>query len=221
MTTSPGGHPDEKHFDSLDFLATQDGDLGKIFEGFDNAGPVPDDPNGTVEQGWLRGTFGKLLVEHAALRVAAKEDVAKALRASDNGQLADELTRHLPQARALLDRLDELARGVEAMGLAASAPFVTTVGELADAVRDDLGSEVADLLPKVAVALGAHRSELRSAKYIGSHSPSHPGPDQQWYDTVGPLARIHACYDSLRSYPKAQSWPMADTQLAERYDEGS
>jgi hypothetical protein len=192
----------------------------RIFEGFDSADPVPDDPNSTVQQGWLRGTFGKLLVEHAALRVAAKEDVATALRASDHGQLADELTRHLPLARALLDRLDELARGVEAMGLAASAPFVTTVGKLAEAVRDDLGSEVDDLLPKIADALGPHRSGLRSAKYIGSHSPTHPGPDQQWYDTVGPLARIHACYDRLRSYPTAQSWPMADTQLAQRYDDG-
>ena len=221
MTTSPGARSDVKHLDSLDLLTAQNYDLGKIFEGFDTAEPVPGDPSSTVEQGWLRGTFGKLLIEHAAMRVAAKEDVSKALRASDHVQLAEELTRHLPQSRALLDRLDELARGVEAMGLAASAPFVATVGELAEVVRDDLGSEVDDLLPKVAAALGADRSQLRSAKYIGSHSPTHPGPDQQWYDTVGPLARIHACYDRLRSYPTAHSWPMADTQLAERYDESS
>jgi hypothetical protein len=206
--------------DSLELLAEQDRVLLKIFDGWDAATPAPDveDARVLVKQGWERGTFGKLLIEYAAVRVAAKEDVARVLRDVGDTDLAETLTARLRDIRMILDRLDEVARGVDPVGLAASSEFAGAVGELAALIRADLGIEPVRVLPVVAAALGDRRSLLARAKHVESHAPTHPGADRRWYDDIGPLVRIHARYDRLRGFPWAESGPISDADLAERYD---
>lgn len=98
--------------DSLAIVAEQDRQLIEIFTGWDATTPGPDlDDTGTpVRSAYKRGAYGKLLIEHAALRIAAQRDVARA--SCDNGcaDLADEFLRRMAEVHRLVDRLDELAR---------------------------------------------------------------------------------------------------------------
>lgn len=189
----------------------QDQVLVHIFDGWDATTPPADaDTRTVVRSNYERGTYGKLLIQHTAIRVAAKTDIARVLHDIGCDGLADDLTRHLPQARRLLDRLDELARGVEVMGVAASTGFAGAVGELAALIRADLQAEPDRMLPAITVALGNHRARLRSARWIHHHAPTHPGSQERWYDHIPVLVRVHARYDHLRGFPWADSSPMAD-----------
>jgi hypothetical protein len=208
-----------KPSDSLDLLGEQDKVLNAIFAGWDASDPDKANTRGdAVKLAYDRGTLGKLLIEHAAVRVAAKRDIERVLRKVGQDGLADQFTSHLRRARELLDRIDELGRGVEAVGLSGSGEFAGTVSELARTMGSDLGTEPATLAPRVAAALGDERKKLRSAKYVVAHAPTHPGTTQRWYDDIPILARLHALYDHLRGYPRAVSVPYSNTRLADRYN---
>lgn len=216
-TSKSGGADGEGPADSLELLAEQDGVLVEIFDGWDATTPAPDveDTRVLVRSGFDRGTWGKLLIEHAALRVAAKADVAQVLRDSGLGGLADDLTEHLPDVRRLLDRLDELARGVDAMGVSASAEFAGAVGQLAALLRADLVVEADRTIPHVAAALGGDRAKLHSARWVHHHAPTHPSPEGRWYEHIPALVRIQARYDHLRGFPWPRSTPMSDPKVAD------
>jgi hypothetical protein len=202
--------------DSLELLGEQDRVLAQIFAGWDATTPEPDaDSRTVVRAGFERGTYGKLLIGHTAIRVAAKTDIARVLYDLGCDGLADDLTHRLPEARRLLDRLDELARGVDAMGVAASVPFAGAVGELAALIRADLTVEPDRMLPAIEAALGHRRAELHRARWVHHHAPSHPGSGERWYDHMPVLVRIHARYDHLRGFPWADSSPMDDTDVAD------
>ena len=216
------GHDGDSRNDSLELLGEQDRVLAQIFDGWDATTLDPDaDTRTVVRAGFERGTYGKLLIEHTAIRVAAKTDIARVLRDVGDDGLADDLTRHLPEARRLLDRLDELARGVDAMGVAASAPFAGAVGELAALIRADLQAEPDRMMPGIAAALGHHRAELHSARWVNHHAPTHPGSGERWYDAIPVLVRVHARYDHLRGFPWADSSPMDDTDVADPAEGGA
>jgi hypothetical protein len=206
--------------DSLAMVAEQDRQLIETFTGWDATTPGPDvDDTGTlVRSAYKRGTYGKLLIEHGALRIAAKRDVARVLYDIGSADLADEFLRHMADVRVLVDRLDELARGVNAMGVAASSEFARAAGELAALLRADLDTEPARVLPRIEAALGAERGELHSEHWVRHHAPTHPAPRGRWYTRVPMLVRIQARYDHLRGFPWADSAPMADPTIADSLD---
>lgn len=205
--------------DSLDLLSEQDKVLAAIFADWERSDPASaNTEGGAVRLAFDHGTLGKLLVGHAAVRVAAKRDIERVLRKAGQDDLADQLTSKLRRARELLDRLDELARGVEAVGVSGSADFAHVVDELAQTIRSDLGTEPATLVPRIAAALGERRKELHSARHVAAHAPSHPGTTERWYDDVPVLVRLHALYDQLRGYPRAVSVPYCNAPLAHRYN---
>ena len=203
--------------DSLALLAEQDRLLIDILNGWDAATPPPDvdDTSTVVSAAFQRGTYGKLLIEHTALRVAAKTDIAPVLHDIGADALADDFIRHLPEVRRLLDRLDEMARGVNAMGVAASLSFAGAVGELAALMRADLGAEPERAIPRVEAALGDHRAKLHGARWVRRHAPTHPAPEKRWYDRIPLLVWVQARYDHLSGFPWAYSAPMADPKVAE------
>ena len=206
--------------DSLTMVADQDRQLIEIFNGWDTTTPGPDvDDTATIVcSAYERGTYGKLLIEHAALRIAAKRDVARVLYDTGSAALADEFLRHMPDVRRLVDRMDELARGVNAMGVAASMDFAGAAGELAAVLRADLDTEPARVLPRIEAALGDHRADLHSERWVRHHAPTHPAPRGRWYTRVPILVRIRARYDHLRGFPWATSAPMADPKVADSLD---
>lgn len=205
--------------DSLDLLGEQDRVLAAIFSAWDDSDPDRADTNReVVKLAYDHGTLGKLLIEHAAIRVAAKRDIERVLRDIDCDDLADQLTSQLTRVCELLDRLDEHARGVVAVGVSRSLEFAGAVGELAATIRADLSREPEAIIPRIEAALADQRSRLRSAKHVAAHAPTHPNPTPRWYDTIPILVRIHARYDHLRGYPWADSTPYSNPRVAERYD---
>jgi hypothetical protein len=209
--------------DSLELLAEQDGVLVQIFEGWDATTPPPgvDDTRTVVRAGFERGTYGKLLIEHAALRVAAKTDVARVLYQVGLDEIADDFIRHLPEVRRLLGRLEELARGVEPMGVAASVGFAGAVGDLAALVRADLDVEPDRTVPRIAAALGERRSELHSSRWVHHHAPTHPSAEERWYGHISLLVRVQARYQHLRGFPWPRSTPMSDPHIADPIEDES
>lgn len=203
--------------DSLELLAEQDRVLIDIFNGWDATTPPPgvDDTRTLVRSGFKRGTYGKLLIEHVALRLAAKTDVARVLYSIGEGDLADHFTRHLHEAKRLLDCLDELARGMEAIDVAASVEYAGAVGQLAALLRADLAVEPDRTIPRITAALGGRRAELRSARWVHHHAPTHPSPEERWYEHFPVLVRIQARYDHLRGFPWPRSTPMFDPKVAD------
>jgi hypothetical protein len=190
-------------------------------DGWQNTVPAGDDDTAAiVEDAWDHGTFGKMLVEHAAVRVAAKEDLARVLRDSGHRDLAAQFIAHLPQVRALLDRLDEHARGVAPISLAGSEDFAAAVADLAAVIQADLAAEADEQLPRIAAALGPRRRQLRSARYVSVHAPTHPGAARRWYDNIPILVRLHAGYDHLRGWPWAKG-PLGDARVARRVERDS
>jgi hypothetical protein len=206
--------------DALSLLAEQDEVLGEIFAGWHDSAPdAAASGRVTVRRAFDHGTLGKLLIEHAAVRVAAKRDIERVLRANAFDGLADQLTSHLGTVCQQLDRLDELGRGVVATGVAASEEFADAVDALAATIQSDLEREPVVLIPRIAEALGTQRDQLHSAKHVAAHAPTHPAPNPRWYDNIPVLVRIHARYDYLRGYPWADSRPYYNSKVAERYDD--
>lgn len=78
--------------------------------------------------------------------------------------------------------------------------------------------EDADAIPRIAAALGEQRRQLRSAKHVATHAPTHPSVTRRWYDNIPILVRLHARYDHLRGYPWADSVPYSNARIADRYD---
>lgn len=206
--------------DSLGMVAEQDRQLIEIFTGWDATTPGSDvDDSGTlVRSAYKRGTYGKLLIEHGALRIAAKRDVGRVLYGTGSAALADEFLRHMPEVARLVDRLDEAARGVNVMGVAASPEFAEAAAELTALLRADLDTEPARVLPRIEVALGDRRSDLHSAHWVRNHAPIHPAPRTRWYARIPILVRVQALYDHLRGFPWADSAPMADPKIADSLD---
>lgn len=189
-----------------------------MFTTWDRVDPVGEPTARAVPDAWDRGTVGKLLLEDGAVRRAAKADIARVLRQTGRPDLADLLDGHAVAARSLLDRLDERSRGVQPIAMSADAGFVDAVDRLHHLWAGELRSETEYSLERIGAALGGQRAELRSAKFIAKHAPTHPAPQRRWYHRIRGLVRIHAAYDRMRGFPWAESGPLSDTVLAERFN---
>ncbi|MGH9920573.1 MAG: hypothetical protein ACRD6W_17105 [Nitrososphaerales archaeon] len=170
-----------------------------------------------VEANWDHGTIGKLLVEHGPLRLAAKEDIVRALREAGRDELALQLSESIGAIRGALDQMYENGRGVQPIALATTPGFIKAVDEFYSLLRTELDAESETaIIERLSEALGAARNNLRSARFISKHAPSHPGPPR-WYSRIGFLVRLHTAYDRFRGYPGAES-SLGDRKLARRYD---
>jgi len=209
-----GGPSGDAPADSLDLLLEEDRALVNLFR--DWAAPAGRDPATAVKHAWDKGTFGMLVIEHAAIRLAAQEDIARVLGDLGQDGLADRLTRHTSAVRALLDRLSDQARGLSARDLAISEPFAHSIEELGRLIGADVASGQ-DESGRIRDALGEARSQLRTAAFVVKRSPTHPGPSKAWYDRVPFLAYLHTRFDRMDGYPGPHTPHQADTALADKY----
>jgi hypothetical protein len=161
------------------------------------------------------GTMGKLILEHAAVHLGAARDICRVLRNGARTTELQEMEQVLDRMWPVIDRLDELGRGTEPVAVAANDDFADALAKLRTVLEPIAGDTA--FADRLARTLGDRRHQLRTARYIRRHSPTHPGPGR-WYDSIGVLARVHTAYDRSRGFPWAESAPMASPELAELYD---
>jgi len=186
--------------DALDQLEYEDRAVLALFEEFDDRTLDATD----------HGDVGKALVEHLAVRQAAKERVTGAMatdvRFADLvGALGGDPVAH----RRALDRLDEMGRGVRGGNLNQGQDFDGAVRAARADVRGEIVRELETGLPALRrrLALYGHPEIFPTARFVRRHAPTHPGARPRWYERLGPVVRLHAVYDVLRGFPTHGATP--------------
>lgn len=210
-------HAGRREGDALDVVDDKIGLLRDLFGAWQATDPARVAGDDVVPAKWDHGTVGELLIEHSAVLLAAERDVARVLGGLGEAGAVQWLADHTERLRRAVDRVNQLARGVNPVSLAVTPEFLEAVDQLRAALDDELaagwaGPDTDRLLAK----LGQHRSSLRSARFIRSHAPSNPGPPGR-YRHLAPLVRLKAAIDRLRGFPWGES-SLGDAKLADRFD---
>lgn len=212
-------HGTRRSGDAFDLFVDESDLLPRLFRAWDDT--MPDQSLGAdvVIAKWDHGTIGKLVLEHAAVLLAASEEIERVLQeTSSSRQTCSDLQEMSRGIRPVLDEMYDASRGVQPMSVAISPPFIEAVKQLASVLKPRLGSsEQHPTKENVRTALGSERARLRSAQFIRKHAPAHPGTERRWYDRVAFLLRIHAAEDRLRGFPWGES-SLGDQKAAQRYD---
>ena len=198
-----------KDDDALDVITTQDGIIADLLQAWRDATErlkAGDD----VNVRWERGSAAKLLLQHFALREAAKNALTTALGERGESDLAAGFEGDGAARRQAMDRLDREVRGHQAMTL--NNPGVdTAVAELGALFDREQHAEMEELVPAAVAILGPSGSrELPSARKVGVTSTTHPSPEPRWYDRVVPLRALRAFYQHLRGTPTGFTSPAVD-----------
>jgi hypothetical protein len=195
--------------DALEALAMQDDIIRDLYATWDQARRHLREGE-DVDVRWEKGSAGKLLLQHVAVRESAKESLTGRLRKVGNDDLADRVEGDGPRRRRAIDLCDELIRGHQAITV--NSPDIdAALSDLEEIVLSELDAEVNIVLPAARRSLGpaGHRG-LPSARYVRTHSPTHPSPRPRWHDKVGPLKALRALYDHLRGSPAGLTAPGVD-----------
>lgn len=157
------------------------------------------------------------LIEHLAIREAARELVADGLAEVDElrGEAA-RLRADTAEQRGHLARLEELGRGVQATNLNQGQDIDAVVVDVLADLRRRIDGELGEVIPEIRRRLSAEQRSklLPTARYVVRHAPTHPGVhDRRWYERIGPLVRLHAVYDFLRGFPAGGAKPKAEVEL--------
>lgn len=207
-----------KEGDSLDLFAEETDLLRQLFAKWDTTTPDRTMGGEAVIAKWDHGTVGKLILEHAAVRLAAGEDVSRVLRDVGRTEESCHLEQESHALRPILDEMYVNAAGVQPISVSIFPAFIDAVDRLQEVLRPRLGgARQSRTLSELSAALGPERNRLRSAKFIRRHAPAHPGPTRRWYDRIPFLLRVHAASDRLRGFPWGES-SLGDRKLAQRYD---
>jgi hypothetical protein len=206
--------------DCLDLVVEVDRRLARLFDEWDElARDGTHSDAEIVRRAWRRGTVGKLVHQHAAVRLAATTDIIRCLRRAGGALLAAELVEVSEEVREVLDRLDRHSRGRSALDLRYSSGFECAIDDLRRLVPPGQESSTRCDAARIGQELGSARSRLRSARQVARHAPLHPARRWHWYHRIPPVVRLHSLYDLLRGFPTAESSVFADAGLAERVDD--
>lgn len=204
---------------SLDLLELQIRRLRLLCERWRATDPDGLSGRAVVRATWEHGSIGKLIIEHSALLIGAEQDALRVLENTDFPLPLDGLRHHLDEAVTSQDEVWEVARGVHPVDLMTNHRFSGVLDDLLGALSEDLTGRWAGSDTDSATAhLRQHRDQLRSARYIRSHSPSHPS-GRYAHRRIAPLLRSKVAFDRLRGYPWAESSSFGDTGVAKQIDE--
>ena len=211
-------HGTRKSGDALDLFGDENEVLRQLFAKWDTTTPQRSQGSQAVTMKWDHGTIGKLILEHAAVRLAAVEDLARVLADIGRTDDASAMEEEGQAIRPVLDQMYESSRGVQPISVSITPEFVDAVGQLQELLRPKLGGGREDrTLSELAAALSSERTRLHGDKFIREHAPAHPGPKRRWYDRIPFLLRIRTAKDRLRGFPWGES-ALGDRKLAQRYD---
>lgn len=195
--------------DALDVIFTQDQIIADLFAVWHHASEQLSHAD-DVDLRWRRGSDVKLLLQHLAVREAAKGALVRRMREAGQEELATKLDSDVPSRRERLATLDELARGHQALSL--NFPEIDdVVAHLSDVFQRERPDDEGINLPEAAALLGPPgKRGLPSARSIRMQSVTHPRPVPRWYDSVPPIKAVQAFYDHLRSAPSGVLNPGVD-----------
>ena len=204
--------------DALDLFVEESALLRELLAKWNTTTPEHTMGDKAVTAKWDHGTIGKLLLEHAAVRLAASEDIARVLeeigRTRESARLEE--THHL--VRPVLDQMYDNSRAASNRSRWPSPPDSSKPwSSCRSSCAPNWAAAESRARFDLTAALGPERARLRSAKFIRKHAPAHPGPERRWYDRVPALLRLHAAEDRLRGFPWGES-SLGHRELAERYD---
>ena len=212
-------HPsNQRTGDALDLFCDESALLNELFTAWRATTPDRSMADEIVTAKWDHGSVGKLVLEHAAVRLAASEDMARVLSEEGKEAAASLLSEENNALRPLLDEMYDASRGVQPISVAIAPGFVEPVEALLDLIGPAVAPEGRGRTRAIlAASLGPLRDRLRSAKYIRKHAPARPGRPGRWYDRIPFLLRLRAAEDRLRGFPWGES-RLGDRKLARRYD---
>ncbi len=199
----------DKPVDALDLIFAQDHIIADLFAMWRRVSEQLDEGE-DVDLGWRRGSAMKLLLQHLAVREAAKESVVRRIKQTGHEDLATKLEGDGISRRQRLAALDELARGHQAMAL--NFPEIdAVVADLAAIFEHERENDETAYLPEAAAWLGPPgKRGLAGARSIQMQSMTHPSPVPRWYDRVPVVKAFLAFYDHLRSAPSGVANPGVD-----------
>jgi hypothetical protein len=199
--------PEDKG-DALDVLVQEDRVVGDLLDAWKSDTARLEEAD-DIEVRSERGANVKLLTQHLALREGAITEVVAALPEGGEDASADSLEADGVRRREAIGELEQQARGLQAMSL-----NTADVSRAVLAVAEVIDAEMAtrrDLIAHVAGTLGPpEERELRSARYVRTHSPTAPSPEERWHDRVGPLKAVRTAYGHLRGTPRGGTEPSVD-----------
>jgi hypothetical protein len=165
------------------------------------------------------GMLGRLFVEHLAVRQAARESVADRLAdVPAAADLSERLEFGLRERRTELARLDEMGRGMQPINLNQGQDFDGTLAPIARTLRDEIGHDLADLIPALRsrIPQAQLKQLLAGARRVRRHAPTHPHPrGRRGHERFAPLVRLHALYDWLRDFPRNGLRPSEEVHVSE------
>lgn len=215
MVDSDAGNPGtSSEPDVLDLLAREDELVQRAvsdLDGFHDPGPgLPGDPAAQqrgIDAARDRGNIEKFLVEHFAVRRAARECLARELSGHEQAApFVSALARDDTEWREVLDRLDTMSKGVAAYELDLGQDFGSVLAEACAMAAEEITEELGTVVPGLVGALSPdeRRRVLSSADAVRRHAPMHPNPNgPHFYERIGPVERVHAGWDRLRAMPTA------------------
>jgi hypothetical protein len=200
----------DKPVDALDVIYSQDQVIADLFDMWHRISEQLRDGGEDVDLRWRRGSAVKLLLQHLAVREAAKEALVRRIRRTGHDDLATNLDGDGVARRERLAALDELARGHQAMSL--NFPAIdAVVADLAARFAGEREKDESTFLPAAAAELGPPgKRGLPSARSVRMQSMTHPSPVPRWYDRVPAVKAFLAFYDHLRSAPSGAANPGVD-----------
>lgn len=224
-------HGTRQHGDAVDVVAAETVVLHQVLAAWDQTAAAGKAPEQVPPAKWDRGTAGKLVIEHAAVLVAALRECARVLAGDDHTADGQRLAQVAERMAPMVDRMDNAGRGMEITTLPGSVDFVEAVDEFGRALRSEADPAAALGVPEGAPMgdgaaaaisrrldelLGDRRRLLHDAKWIRSHAPTQPG-HRHWYDRFGLGLRLRTGYDRMRGFPWAES-DLANHEMAKQYD---
>lgn len=200
----------EEPEDALESLDAQDHIMASLIESWEVATARLADGE-DVDARWARGSAAKLFLQHAAVREEAKLVLAGRLEEVDQADLARRVEGDGVRRRQTIDVLDETIRGQQAITVNTSEAD-DALRALMAVFKDEVDEECGQVLPEARRVLGPPGQRgLPGHKWVESHSPTHPNPEERWYDRFGPLSAVKALYDHLRSTPTGGTSPAVDS----------
>ncbi len=200
--------------DVLDLLAHEDELVMKAIadlDAFHDPGPGrPGDPDAQrrgIDAARDRGNIEKFLLEHFAVRLAARECLVREVSGHERAGLSvSALARDDTEWREVLDRLDAMSRGVAAYELDLGQDFGTVLAQACVMAADEIAEELNTVIPDLVDALAPdeRRRLLSRAETVRRHAPMHPNPNgPHFYERIGPVERVHTGWDHLRAMPNS------------------